>query len=362
MPTPGKLNEFNLAGNPAHRLLERTFGSREAFAAECPYESGAAEGTETGAAATCPVRDSGASGASLRISKTRQRDLLNNPTLYQACDIVIEALKERGLELKARSRFSEELSQVEQEERRRWLREYVTQNIWALLNGILDQVYKLGTCLYSINPSPVSVAEFILLRSILEHTYKLSYLTVLDVGADERIKRALECAYERLPSRLRSNSVPHRRAFLEEWYKETTGKQMPKQPIRARDLFDNLGGSNEEWQRTAREWPADRGGKSVNPAYQSGYSIWSAITHGNAWAIAHFGMTKDDSEDEHPRWIPGLDPDTIHNCEELAVRLLQHSFEFSVQLMDYRGLDVGVMNRLEEVIARIQDPRMTRDP
>ena len=293
---------------------------------------------------------------------------MNNPILAQACDIVIEALKERGLEPQAGSRFSEELSQVEPEERRRWLREYVTQNTWSLLNGILDQVYKLGYCIYSINPSPVSVAEFILLRSIIEYSYKLSYLTVLDVDADERIKRAIECAhedliaYERLPSRLRANSAQHRRPFLEEWYKEITGKQKPKQRLRARDLFDDLGGSNEEWQRISGEWPADRGGKSVNPAYQSGYAIWSAITHGNAWAIAQFGLTKDGNDDDHPRWFPGLNPDTIHNCEELAVRLLQHSFGFSVQLMDHRGLDTGAMNRLEEVIARIREPRVNRDP
>lgn len=320
---------------------------------------------ETGAAVAERVDYRRAGGASRKVPRIKRRGLLNNSILAQACDIVIEALKERGLEPQAGSRFSEELSHVEPEERRRWLLEYVTQNTWSLLNGILDQVYKLGSCIYSINPSPVSVAEFILLRSIIEYSYKLSYLTVLDVDADERIKRAIECAhedlvaYERLPSRLRSNSAQHRRPFLEEWYKEITGKQKPKHPLRARDLFDDLGGSNEEWQRIAGEWPADRGGKAVNPAYQSGYAIWSAITHGNAWAIAHFGLTKDGSDDDDPRWFPGLNPDTIHNCEELAVRLLQHAFGFSVQLMNHRGLDAGAMNRLEEVIARIREPRVS---
>ena len=287
--------------------------------------------------------------------------MLSNRFLTEACDIVIQFLNDRGLEPEVDSHFSEELAQIQSEERRKWLRDYVYQHTYWLLQGLLDQVYKLEACMTTVNLAITAVGEYVLLRSILEYSYRLDYLTVLDIGASERVKRSIEYsytdlkAYEGLPSNLRSPSSQSQSQFLEEWYKEIAGEKKLNKRKQVKHVMDNLGGANEEWQHIRGEWPTDGRGTPINPVYQSGYAIWSAITHGDPWAIRHFGLTKANREEEDAQWFPGLDLNTTHKMQDLVVRLLQHSFGYSVQLMHRGGLHVGTMNRLEEVIARIQE-------
>ena len=122
-----------------------------------------------------------------------------------------------------------------------------------------------------------------------------------------------------------------------------------------------LGGPNQVWNAVVSDWPNDGRGQPMNPVYQSGYGIGSAISHGRAWAIRHFGLTKCSTEGEEPRWMPGLDSNSILNIQESGVRLLQHSFGYSVQLMHRGGLDTGTMNRLNRVIERIWESVDARD-
>ena len=196
----------------------------------------------------------------------------------------------------------------------------------------------------------VSVTEPILLRSILEYGYRLAYLADIEIGANQRIERAIELsygdlqAYERLPSELQANSVRDELQFLCEWY----GDQRPGKKLKShkvRDIFDKIGDPDESWL-------IDKGGRLVNPTYQRGYAIQSAISHGHPWAVRHFGVPKIGESGQHSRWLPGLNTKTRQNCQASAGTILQYSFGLAVQLL--RGiLDAGTMNKLGEQLARI---------
>ena len=302
-----------------------------------------------------------------------ESNLLLHGLLTEACNTIVQALNDRELKLEPGSHFSNELERIQSDEKRQWMRSYVFEHTYWLLDGLIDLGFKLDVCVNAINPTFASVGEYVLLRSMLEYAYRLAYLTVLDIEANERAKRAIECAYydltayEHLPSGIRSNSVGPRRQSLVEWYREITGGQdltrrdgRPRRE-RVRDFFDDLGGPNQVWNAVVSDWPNDGRGQPMNPVYQSGYGIGSAISHGRAWAIRHFGLTKCSTEGEEPRWMPGLDSNSILNIQESGVRLLQHSFGYSVQLMHRGGLDTGTMNRLNRVIERIWESVDARD-
>ena len=167
----------------------------------------------------------------------------------------------------------------------------MSENAYFLLHGILDQVYSLDFILTKSNPATVSLTGRVLLRTMLEYSCKLTYLTTPEISVDERIKRAIEIyyvdlhEYERLPLELKAEPSQNLKEFASEWYKEVAKGKELTQPIRVRSIFDSIGDPEEE------EWPRDRSGKPVNPGYTLGYQVNSAITHGNLWAIKHYGLT-----------------------------------------------------------------------
>ena len=79
----------------------------------------------------------------------------------------------------------------------------------------------------------------------------------------------------------------------------------------------------------------------------------SAVSHGNSWAMQHYGVTKIRSDDGETVALPGLDAATVYNLQVLAGRKLWLSLGFAVQFM--RGhLPAGAMNKMDTLIASIQ--------
>ena len=274
---------------------------------------------------------------------------LNDRVLKEMCDTVVDFLEEKGLDVKESSYLAQTLDEIQATERREWIKKYLSENVYFLLHGIIDQVYSLDCVLATSNPAVVSVAGHVLLRSTLDYGYKLAYLTVPEIGADERIKRAIEIyhrdmrEYERLPPELKSESGQNRMEFVSEWYKEVSGGVELKRPIPVRSIFDAIGDPELE------EWPRDMGGNPANPVYKEGYRIYSTVTHGNLWAIKHYGLTHVDKSGAITIALPGLDAEGKRLMQRVAGGLLQLSFGFAVQFMDGFAPS-GIMNRMSAQI------------
>ena len=290
--------------------------------------------------------------------KRRDNQMNSGSVIAGMCDIVIATLNKEGLERREGSPFTRELDEIQSQERREWLGDYVWQRTYLLLHGAIDQAYQLDACINNPNPALVSVTQYILLRSIQEYTTRLAYLVDLKIEPTERIRRAIELyhadlfAYENLPSNLRVHPGQNRETFLSAWYEEITcGKKLNRRyPVRS--IFDDLGSPEEEG------WPTDNGGKPINPTYQKGYQIWSAVTHGHLWAIRHYGLTKVGKIGEQTMWLPGgAATRTILSWQEIAGRLLQYAFGFAVQFL-HPSLDTSTMDELEHQIALIQQSKV----
>ena len=136
-----------------------------------------------------------------------------------------------------------------------------SDNAYFLLHGIIDQVYSLDFILTQRNPAIVSITGRVLLRAILEYRYKLAYLTVPDISANERIKRSIKIyhrdlyEYERLPTELKAEPSQDRKEFVREWYKEVAESKEKElnRPISAQSIFDSIGDPEcEEWPRDGK--------------------------------------------------------------------------------------------------------------
>ena len=199
---------------------------------------------------------------------------------------------------------------------------------------------------------------------MLEYSSKLTYLT--DPHTSERISRTLKCFYadiqefRKLPKDLTS---PDGRMLVEEqaklatdWYRELTGGEGNIKPVSALEIFEELAGEKSDaWGKL--DWVEDGRGSLVPFSYSKGYRIYSAVAHGNTWAIQHYGVTKIRSDDGKTVAMPGLDAKTVYSLQVLAGRLLVSSLGFAIQFM--RGLaPSGAMNKLEALIASIQNAHM----
>ena len=128
------------------------------------------------------------------------------------------------------------------------------------------------------------------------------------------------------------------------------------EPVRALEIFKELAGEqSDEWGK--HDWVEDGRGSLVPFAYSKGYGIYSAVAHGNSWAIRYYGSTKISSDDGKTIGRPGLDAKTVYNLQVLAGRQLVSSLGFAVQFM--RGtIPAKAMNRMEALIASIQNAHM----
>lgn len=277
--------------------------------------------------------------------------------------IVIDYLRKEGLELKEESFFAHELNHIDELERRELLRSYLCESACFLLHGIIDQVHALDTMLNAYGPSVAAVGPYVLARSILEYAFRLTYLT--DPHTEERIQRSLKCYYKdlqefrKLPSDLSSlggkELAETRAELVSKWYADLTGGLEKINPVTALEIFEAVGEEDFE-EGEVQNWIKDGRGNMVPLAYSKGYRIYSAVSHGNLWAIKHYGFTKIGKEGDSTIALPGLDATGVYPLQELAGGLLMSSLGFAVQFM--RGYPpANTMNKLGSLIEMIRKAR-----
>ena len=275
--------------------------------------------------------------------------------LTEMCDIILDDLRDKGLEVTQGSYLANLLATVRSSKRRDWLKSYLSDSVYFLLHGILDQVYSLDAILAARNRATVSISGLVILRTSLEYGFKLAYLTTPDINDDERISRTIRLYYtdlywhRRLPSHLMGDSAQHIEQLIQEWYKELNGGQALKRTISARSIFDSIGDPEDE----AVPWPKNKEGDFVNPVYSVGYHMGSTIIHGNLWAIKHHGVTKIGKVGEKTIVTPGLDAEGTRLLRLYGARLLQLSFGFATQFT-YGFLRSDVMNTLNGHIESLE--------
>ena len=267
--------------------------------------------------------------------------------LTQMCQIVIDHINERGVSLRSNSFFDQDLNEIQDGDRREFLRYYVCDATFTLLCSVTEMVRSLGGVLVN---QATSVNPYVLIRSILEHSYKITYLADPEIDLNERICRALKAGftemreYEKLPETLRSKAsdelIAERKQLAEDWYLEITCKRL--HPVSAQNIFDTV------WRAGP---PPDASGSDLksNPMYQKFYRISSAIAHGTLWGLQHYCL-KTTLLDGRVVTSSSLDPDTVNTMRIAAGRLLMFAFGFTVQL--HRDFPPsGPMNRIGQLEA-----------
>ena len=202
---------------------------------------------------------------------------------------------------------------------------YLSDKTFLLLHGIIDQVHSLNLVLSVPSPAVVEISPYILARTMLEYLSKLAYLT--DPNASERILRTLRCLYadiqefKKLPKDLVSPTgkrlAEDRCMIAEEWYRELTGGKGKIQAVRVLEIFEELAGEKSDVLGTFN-WVEDGRGSLVPLTYSKGYRIYSAISHGNSWAIQHYGVTKIRNDDGEIIERPRLDAKTVCQFQMLG--------------------------------------------
>ena len=275
--------------------------------------------------------------------------MIQQGILTAMADIVISDWGEdRAVRIHRMSPFAETLDSPRSPKRDEWFKAYFGRRVGVLLACIVDCAYRMDVVLTAPSPAGVSVVEYHILRPMLEYTYRLFDLVQLEIGVRDREQRAIENWYSdyRQFSRVAQNNQPEGygsyyakwEPVLTAWYAELTGN--PKIPdINVRNIFDRAG-IPESW------WPTDLGGKLVNPAYQSGYGLFSAVEHGNLWAVQGYSM-------HDPVGIsldrPGLDDQTLRKLASIAGTYLLCSYGSVSQFVGI-GVNSSVMNKLESCL------------
>ena len=260
--------------------------------------------------------------------------------------------EDRKLRIHEGSAFAEALASPRLPRRSEWFNSYLGARIGVLLAGVVDGAYRLDTVLAAPSPAGVSVVEYHILRGMLEYTYRLFHLVQLEITVKDREKRAIEdwhsgylqfrrISSQNQPAGFESKFVEWE-PVLTAWYAELTGSSKIRTPT-VRAIFDEAG-MPESW------WPTDRSGNAINPVYQSGYSLFSAVEHGNLWAVQSFGMG-DPKAIEVDR--PGLDDAASIKIQELASRWLLATYAATTQFFS-PGVPASMMNKLEECRERIR--------
>ena len=276
--------------------------------------------------------------------------------LLKMCDLVASEMAAGAVSLPGQSFLAAELRAVQQTDRRDFLEKYVCQSMIALLCGVLDQ----ARCLARTLDTPgVAVGPYMLIRGLLEYSYKITYIADPQVDSKERILRTLMLygndirAYQKMPKELRSATSDQlalsRKEMADCWYRELTGKKL--KPLTTKTIMDSV------WN-TGLEIPQQQGpGQSV--IYERGYRTASVVTHGNIWAIRHFCLeTRYDAEGVV--FTPRLQELVLYDLLLIAACDLQVSFGFVAQLGS--TLPSGVMNRLEENIYDLETRRAMTQP
>ena len=216
-----------------------------------------------------------------------------------------------------------------------------------LLIGVQDQVRSLGAA-FNIG---ASVTPFILGRTILEYSFKITYISDPQISPTERIKRFLRLYYtdiqqfDKLPDDLRSSSgkelATERKRQADAWYQEITNKHLAG--VDSKKIVD------EVWESGLQAWKSKS--SEENAIYEKGYRIGSAIVHGHGWAIGHYCLETQVVGDSYLT-TASLKEETIRDLLLIAAGCLMYSYGFVTQLMDM--LPTGIMNKLEGKAAEIR--------
>ena len=231
---------------------------------------------------------------------------------------------------------------------------------YVLLQSVISQVHSLNATLNAHSPTVFSVSPYVLTRSLLEHAYKLAYLT--DPHNEERLQRTLKLLYSDikqyliLPKDLTSPAgrelAENQAKLAERWYCDLTGGKEKMRSVTAMEIFKAVGEETNE-EKGNEDLITDGRGNLVPSVYSKGYRIYSAVSHGNLWAIQHYGVTKIRRDDGATMALPGLNTRSVYRLQEVAGGLLMFSLGFAVQFM--RGYPpAGIMNELVAQIALIQ--------
>ena len=258
---------------------------------------------------------------------------------------------DRELQVRDGSPFSEVLESARSPERNEWFRIYFDNRLRILLTSIVDSAYRLDSVLSSPSPAGVSVVEYNILRPMLEYHYRLFSLVQWEIEVADREQRAIEewnADYKQFRRVAQIFQAEEQKKYfakwepiLKVWYAELTGSDNIRE-LNVRSIFDRAG-------IPELGWPTDAGNNPINPLYQSGYSLFSAVEHGHLWAIQHLGMND-------PNMVtlarPGLDDATILKLQAVGGTFLQYAYESAKQFTT-GVLDVGLMNRLGSYLSTI---------
>jgi len=265
--------------------------------------------------------------------------------------VVADWGEDRRFRIDKESPFAETLDSIRLPDRDAWFKSYFGSRLGVLLAIIVDSAYRLDLMLAAPSPAGVSIVEYHILRPMLEYAYKLLNLVQVEIVVKDREQRAIEDWYSDYRQfrriSLTHQHVEHQRYFtkwepvLTQWYTELTGCSKIRE-VTSLEIFNRVGMPDSGW-------PLDAGGKRENPVYRTGYSVYSAVEHGNLWAVQRYGMN-------NPSDIPlernGLDDMTLLHIQDAAGRLLQTSYASFKQFAQL-GAGGTVMTELEQHLAVI---------
>ena len=271
--------------------------------------------------------------------------------LLEICDLVDSEMAAGATDLPGQSFFADELRAIPQPERRNLLKDYICESMIALLLGVTDQARSLALCL---DTPGLAISPHMLIRGLLEYSYKITYVADPTIDSQERIRRALRLfvtdfrEYEKMLGESRS-AVAYREAsnakeIAVSWYRELTGKEIKTTTPKA--IMDSV------WK--AGTTLLQQQAPDVNVVYEKGYRTGSVISHGNTWAIRHFCL--ETSLDERRKsFTLGLPESASYGMLLLAAHFLQLSFGIVGQFGS--RLPASAMNRMGERIDELMTLR-----
>ena len=259
--------------------------------------------------------------------------------LHEMCDIVERELAAHPMRMSEQSYFANMLNTIGQLDRRHLIQTYVFDALKALLLGVIDQARCMALVL---DTSEIVVTPFIVMRTLIEYSDKITYISDPCIDDKERIRRVLALlyndiiAYRKLPEDLRSDEEGRQsqeiKQYVTDWYRQLTEKDIAK--LSAQSISDDVWKSGLEMWQESNKVPNDRS--------EMGYRIGSAFQHGNIWALQHYRLDK----------LPEKRFTMVVDFLRLAGVLLQFSFGFVVQFMFITP--TVVMNELEQQIGVLE--------
>ena len=264
------------------------------------------------------------------------------------CDIVEREL-DRPMRISDQSYFANMLNSIEELDKRHFVQNYVSDLLRMLLLGVIDQARCMAL---AVDTPGIAVTPFILIRTLIEYSYKITYISDPLIEPKERIRRVLDLwyldstSYEKLPKDLQlamkwQSQRPKK--DVEDWYRQLTGKGLAKKT--AEFILDAVWKAGLETSQKNTE--------VTNEIYEQVYRVGSAFQHGNSWAIQHYCLGKPTG---------GNDATTLHSQSimvfyflRVAGVLLQASCGSVVQFQSM--LPANVMNEIGDKIAELEKMR-----